>query len=321
MSICRAVAHCGESTAREVDPREIDTLLAQKGNLLWVDIQDPGKADIDLLRDEFHFHELALEDALARGQRSKVDQYNDFYFIVIYSLSIGSDATIDTHELHAFWGHNYLVTLHDGPIAEIAAAIHRWATSPDRRKQGVAYQAYTLLDAVVDGYFPAVDAIGERVAELEGRVFEASGALIRDIFELRHNVTDVRRRIAPTRDVLNELIRRDVPVIPRELVPYLADVYDHSIRALDGLDVNRELLTSVMESHLSAISNQLNVTVRTMTALTIGLMIPTLIAGIYGMNFHLAPHEETPWGFAFALGVMGVSLVATLSVFRRIGWL
>ncbi len=321
MSICRAVAHRGNSPAREVDLREIDTLLADKENLLWLDIQDPTPEDIELLREEFRFHELALEDALSRGQRSKVDEYGDFYFIVLYTLSIGTDPCIDTHELHAFWGHNYLVTLHEGPIAEITAAIKRWATTSDRRKHGVAYEAYTLLDSVVDGYYPAVDAISERIEDLEARVFDTNSDLIRDVFDLRRNLTDVRRRIAPTRDVLNELIRRDVPVFPPQLIPYLSDVYDHSIRALDGIDVNRELLTSAMESHLSAISNQLNVTVRTMTALTIGLMIPTLIAGIYGMNFHLTPSEETSWGFTLAMVLMVVSAAGSFAVFRRVGWL
>jgi magnesium transporter len=321
MSVCRAIAHCGNGPAQEIDPREIDSLLAQKDNLLWLDIQDPGQAEIDLLRAEFRFHELALEDALSRGQRSKVDDYEGCYFIVLYTLSIGTDPCIDTHELHAFWGQNYLVTLHDGPVAEITTAINRWATSTERRKHGVAYQAYTLLDAVVDGYFPAVDAISERIEDLEARIFDTTSDLIRDVFDLRRNLTEVRRRIAPTRDVLNELIRRDVPVFPQQLVPYLSDVYDHAIRALDGLDVNRELLTSAMESHLSAISNQLNMTVRTMTALTIGIMVPTLVAGIYGMNYRLWPDNDWQFGFAMAVGLMAVLLVGTLAVFRRIGWL
>ncbi len=321
MSICCAIAQFANGVTKEIDPQEIDAVLAEKGNLLWLDVQDPDKPDLEMLREEFGFHELALEDALKRGQRPKVDEYSGYYFIVLYSLSVRSDATINTHELHAFWGQNYLVTLHDGPVAEISVAMDRWSDSTDRRKDGVAYEAYTLLDAIVDGYFPAIDTMGERVEEIGDRVFETDGDVIRDIFELRRNLTDVRRRIAPTRDVLNELIRRDVPVFPQQLVPYLADVYDHSIRAADALDVNRDLLTSMMESHLSAISNQLNVTVRTLTALTIGLMLPTLIAGIYGMNFHLTPNEETPWGFEFALGLMAVAVAVTLGVFKRIGWL
>jgi magnesium transporter len=321
MSQMRAIAHCGEGAAQEIDPRQIDTLLAQHSNLLWLDIEDPTPDDIELLRVEFRFHELALEDALSRGQRPKVDDYDGCYFIVLYTASVGPGSRIASHELHAFWGRNYLVTLHNGPIAEVTAAINRWAGSQERRKHGVAYQAYTLFDAVVDGYFPVLDAIADRIDELETRVFEADDRVLREVFALRRNLLDARRRIAPSRDVLNELIRRDIPVFPQALVPYLADVYDHAIRAIDALDLHRDLLASAVESHLSAVSNQLNRTMRTMAALTIGLMVPTLIAGIYGMNFHLSPDPQWEGAFWFAIAVMAGFLVATLAAFKRVGWL
>src|SRR5207237_3262578 len=127
--------------------------------------------------------------------------------------------------------------------------------------------------------------------------------------------------MGPSRDVLSELIRRDIPVFPRALVPYLADVYDHSIRVIDALDLQRDLLSSAMESYLSVTSNRLNQTMRTMTALTIGLMVPTLIAGIYGMNFRYMPELEWPFGYASALALMAVVGGALLLVFKRIGWL
>lgn len=317
----RAIAHGPDGATREIDPRQIDTLLHEPGNLLWLDIEDPSPEAIDLLRAEFGFHELALEDALSRGQRAKVDQYDGYYFIVIYSASVTPESHVATHELHAFWGSNYLVTLHDGPIAEISEAIGRWAASHERRRHGVAFQAYTLFDAVVDGYFPALDAVADRIEELEARVLDADETAIREIFALRRNLIDVRRRIAPSRDVLNELIRRDVPVFPHQLVPYLADVYDHAIRAIDVLDLHRDLLASAIETHLSVISNQLNRTLRTMAALTIGLMVPTLIAGIYGMNYRLMPPADWPYAFGFALGLMAALWVGTLLLFRRVGWL
>jgi magnesium transporter len=321
MSQVRAVAHRGDGAASEVDPQDIDVLLAERGTLLWLDIQDADTSDLELLRSEFSFHELSLEDALVRHQRPKVDEYDGYYFIVIYSASIGSAQRISTHELHCFWGSNYLVTLHDGPIAEVSVAIDRWAASHERRRHGVAFQAYTLLDAVVDGYFPVLDAVADRCEDLEARVFSTDESVMREIFDIRRNLFDVRRRIAPSRDILNELIRRDIPIFPPTLVPYLSDVYDHTIRAIDGLDLHRDLLSSAMESHLSAISNQLNVTMRTMTALTIGLMGPTLIAGVYGMNYQLWPSNDWPYGFPMSVGAMILTLIVTLLIFRRVKWL
>jgi magnesium transporter len=321
MSQTRAVAHCGDGAAQEIDPQHIKTLLTQRGNLLWLDIEDPGREEIELLREEFGFHELALEDALNRGQRPKVDEYDGYYYIVMYTASVGSDSRIETHELHAFWGSNYLVTLHDEPIVEVRVAIDRWAANHERRRYGVAYQAYTLFDSVVDGYFPVLDGIADRIDELESRVFAADETVLREVFALRRNLLDARRRIAPSRDVLNELIRRDVPIFPQALVPYLADVYDHTIRAIDVLDLHRDLLASAVESHLSAVSNQLNRTLRTMAALTVGIMLPTLVAGIYGMNFQLWPSEQSEWSFPFALALMAILGGAVLFTFKRIGWL
>jgi magnesium transporter len=321
MAKIRAIARCPDEPAREIDPAAAKALLADSNNLLWLDIEDPTDTEIGLLRREFAFHELALEDALTRGQRPKVDDYHGCYFIVFYTVSVLPDRLIATHELHAFWGANYLVTLHQGPIGEIADAIDRWAASEERHRLGVAFQTYTLFDTVVDGYFPAVDAVADQIEELGDRALDAKHEVIREVFRVRRNLIDARRHIAPSRDVLNELIRRDVPIFPEELVPYLADVYDHAIRALDALDLNRELLASAMESHLSAVSNQLNMTMRTMTALTIGLMVPTLIAGIYGMNYRLAPGNEFEYGFHVAVGGMALLMVLILFIFRRVGWL
>jgi magnesium transporter len=208
-------------------------------------------------------------------------------------------------------------------VVEIDNAMQRWKDNTQHSQHGVAYLAYTLLDTVLDGYFPAMDAIAERMEDIEERIFDGSGdtSLVREVFALRRELIDTRRVLGPSRDVLNELIRRDVPVFPPELVPYLADVYDHAIRVIDTLDLHRELLSSAIETHLSVTSNRLNQTMRTLTALTIGLMLPTLLAGIYGMNYQLTPPNDTPWGFLFALGLILAALCASLAVFWRLRWL
>ncbi|MBM2809647.1 MAG: magnesium and cobalt transport protein CorA [Chloroflexi bacterium] len=316
-----AVVQAGNGTMGEVDPSTIDSVVADPGSLLWLDIAQPSDDDVTLLRDEFCFHELALEDALRRSQRPKVDEYDGYYFIVLYSASTVDGGQIDTHEVHCFWGKNYVVTLHDDPVIEIEEAIKRWQSSSERRRFGVASQVYSLLDAVIDGYFPVLDAMAERVEDLESRVFESRQPAIREVFEVRKALIGARRVMGPSRDVLNVLTRRDVAIFPSELVPYLADVYDHSIRVIDALDLQRELLSSVIESHLSIVSNRLNETMRTLTALTIGVMVPTLIAGIYGMNFHFMPELEQPWGYPAALGLMAASMVGSFLLFRRVGWL
>jgi magnesium transporter len=323
MSRCRAVVHTGDGAVQEIDPRNIAEVLVEKGTLLWLDIEDPTPEEIELLRREFDFHELALEDTLRRGQRPKVDEYEGYYFIVMYTVSCNTTAAVQvaTHEVHCFWGTNYFVSLHEDPIPEIKSAIERWEKTPERRHQGVAFQVYALFDAVVDSYFPVLDVMADRIEDVEQGVFtRVEPRLLRAIFALRRELIAVRRVMGPTRDLLNELIRRDVPVFPRSLIPYLSDVYDHSIRVIDALDLQRDLLSSAMESYLSMTSNRLNQTMKTLTALTVGLMLPTLIAGIYGENFDNIPELHWGYGYQFSLALMLVSIVAVFVVFKRIGW-
>ncbi|MSQ23314.1 MAG: magnesium/cobalt transporter CorA [Chloroflexi bacterium] len=322
MSERHAVAHLRDGTVKEIDPDTILEVLAERGVVLWLDIQDPVEADLALLGAEFGFHELALEDAARRGQRPKVDDYDGYYFIVIYAAAVGPDQRIKTREVHCFWGSNYFVTLHEGSVPEILTAIERWASGHEDRRHGVAYQVYTLFDAVIDAYFPVVDAIAERIDEVEAAVFTAhNGGTIQEMFALRRELIGLRRILAPSRDILNELIRRDVPVFPRSLIPYLADVYDHSIRVMDTVDLQRDLLTTALESQLSVTANHLNQTMRTLTALTVGLMVPTLIAGIYGMNFVNMPELGWEIGYPLSLALMVGAITALWLAFKRKNWL
>jgi magnesium transporter len=321
MSACRAFARLAEGKVAQVEPSTVDGLLRDQRTAVWLDIEDPTESDIELLRDEFGFHELALEDAIRRDQRPKVDEYPGYYFIVLYAAVCGPDAGLDTHEVHCFWGKNYVVTLHDGPQIEIETAIKRWAAAEEIEERTVAHQVYLLLDSVVDGYFPVLDAAADRIAEIEAEIFEGGAGTLRDLFGLRRQLLNARRTLAPSRDVVNVLIRRDIPIFPPALVPYLADVYDHAIRVIDTLDLQHDLLSSAVETHLSVTSNRLNQTMRTMTALTIAIMVPTFIAGVYGMNFHLTPSNDWVGGFWFAVALSATTFVGILTWFKRIGWL
>ena len=322
MSEQHAIAHFPDGSIREIPRDQISELLAQRGTLLWLDIEQPGADDLALLHRELAFHELSLEDALRGEQRPKVDEYNGYYFIVIYAARLNPSREIETDEIHCFWGANYFVTLHQNGIPEIREAIQRWASGHEERRHGVAYQAYALLDAVIDSYFPVLDAVAERIDALETRVFSPHpGTVIQNCFHLRRELLSARRVLAPARDLLNELIRRDVPVFPLSLVPYLIDVHDNAIRVIDNLDLQRDLLSTVVESHLSVTSNRLNQTMKTLTALTVGLMVPTLIAGIYGMNFKYMPELDWTLGYPFSIALMAGLVGVLMFIFKRVDWL
>jgi magnesium transporter len=305
-----------------LNPDRISGLLPDRTNLLWLDITDPGPAEIELLKREFGFHELALEDVERQHQRAKCDSYPDYYFLVLYGAG-HSEREIVPRELQVFWGSNYLVTIHRGPLPVIEETRKRWENHEDRQSQGLAYLVYTLLDSVVDEYFPLLDWLEERVEGLEESILGGPDErVLSEMFRLRRELLHMRKLVAPTREVINEVLRRNVALLPESLVPYFTDVYDHSLRVLDGLDTFRDLLAAGLDLYLSAVSNRLNATMKRMTALTLIVMVPTLVAGIYGMNFERSlPPFDWPAGFAFAMALMTALIVGGLVIARRLDWL
>ncbi len=191
-----------------------------------------------------------------------------------------------------------------------------------RTRSGAGALLYALLDALVDGYFTVSDAVTERVAALEERAVRESGPrTVERVFSLKKQLMAVRRILGPERDALNVLMRRDLPLLDRKTVVYLRDVYDHLVRITDTVDLYSDLLTSLLDVHLSAVSNSLNQVVKVLTSWTIILMALALIAGIYGMNFRNMPELSWEYGYGYALGLMAATGVALYLYLRRKGWL
>jgi magnesium transporter len=313
----------GQGLQVDLDPERAAELRANPENRVWLDIVDPGPDQIDYLRRQFGFHELALEDVAGRHQRPKCDQYEDgnYYFIVVYVGKHGREEVI-LEELEMFWGENYLVTVHDQPM-ELFDVVRRRLTRQPEQAGCIAPLVYMVFDGVVDSFLPLVDWIEERVEDIEESIFPRADTTVASlIFQTRKQLVRMRRVLAPTRDVLNEIIRRDLPIYPESLRPYFVDAYDHTLRALDQLDLYRDLLESALDVYLSATSNRLNQLVKRMTALTLLVMAPTLVAGIYGMNFkNPIPPYDSDYGFLFSVVVMFVLVAGGTVVFWRLDWL
>ena len=291
-------------------------------HLLWIDVVDPTEDELRLLGEEFQFHPLALEDALRRHQRPKLDHYEGFLFLVFYGLEAEAGRP-RTREVDLFVGKNYLVTVHDGSLAALAETAERWCRNVETLgNRGIGLLVYSLLDALVDGYFPCLDELGDRVEELETAIFERARADQQaEIFALKKDLLAIRRVLGPERDVMNVLVRRDAPVFEEGVAVYFQDVYDHILRVTDAIDTYRDLLSSALDAHLSVTSFHLNEVVRRLTASSIILMTVTLIAGIYGMNFANMPELDWTYGYPFALGLMIVTAGALGLLFKRIDWL
>lgn len=311
------------SFQKGVDPSAIRDLRQQRGTTIWLDLTDPAEDDLNLLRDEFQFHPLALEDVMREYERPKVDSYPDYYFIVFYSVrALGEARRLVVMPLYLFIGPNYLVTVHREEIAEISETLRRWREPHSPLGQDVAALVYALLDAIVDDYFPLMDHIAEEIEDLEQQIFtHFEESALKHIFMLKNDLFKVRRAIAPGRDVVNTLLRRDIQVFEANDMPYLQDVYDHIVRVTDTIDTYRDLLSSALDSYLSLQSNRLNQIVKVLTIASIVLMSVTLVAGIYGMNFDVMPELHWRYGYLWALGLMAGIGVGLILWFRRLKWL
>jgi len=291
--------------------------------LVWIDVSCPGPAEEEFLRDRLRFHPLAVEDCVRGRQRPKLDRYPGYFFLVMYSATVNpSRERMALHEVHMFLGRRYLVTVHDHKVHEFGEVLARWRANPQSYRT-VGALAHGIMDSIVDHYFPVADHFADRVEELEANAFENpsdSQAGLEELLNVRRELTIFRKVLGPERDVVSTLLRRDLPFLSADLLLYFQDVHDHLMRVVEELDTLRDLLTGAMEAQLSAASNQLNVTMRVMAAWSIILMAITLVAGIYGMNFHLMPELVWRYGYAWALGLMAVIGAVLFAYFRRRGW-
>jgi magnesium transporter len=317
------VCHVDGEFDTTIDPQDISEIIKRKDQFVWLDIRDPQEHDIALLRDEFHFHPLAIEDAIRPHERPKIDSYDGYYFLVFYAIHYdAAKRRLHTHAINLFVGANYLVSVHHGEIPALAETIRRWQQNQEQLDNDTGVLLYQLFDTIVDDYFPMIDQLAERVEELEEQIFERfSEDALQTVFALKRDLLHVRRVVAPERDVLNILIRREVPIFERNTIMYLQDVYDHIVRITDSIDTYRDLLSSALDAFLSVQSNRLNQIVKVLTIASIVLMSDALIAGIYGMNFTFMPELQSPYGYPFALALMLVISVGLVFFFRWRKWL
>jgi magnesium transporter len=322
MTITNRLYFDGRLEEHDFDPERVSDELEKPGTMVWLDIEDPTEESIAMLGREFGFHELALEDCLHPHQRPKIEQYGSYYFLVAYGVTIEGEDRV-AHEMAMFVGHNYLVTVRKPPAFDLKGVLQRWDARTELADEGGGYLLYILLDDLVDGYFSAIEAYQEQIEDLEDQVFgtDARPDTHEQIFRFRKELSQFRRAVVPLRDVLDVMQRRTIDVVTVGLEPYFRDVYDHVLRATDFVDGLRDILSSALEANLTVVSNKLNEVMKQLTAWAAIILLPTLIAGIYGMNFRHMPELNWLLGYPFALGLMLLSAGALYVMFKRRDWL
>ena len=301
---------------------ELPEIVAREHTMLWVDLTDPTPDEVNAIGAIFKFHPLALEDTMSDDIRPKIDQYDGYSFIAFYGMTHSLEGC-RAHSVDIFIGTNYMVTFHDSALPVIEETANRWKQNvASLGNRGPGFLLYSLLDALVDGYFPVLDSITDRAEDLEESVLAGGEPLLQgSIIQLRRELLLIRRVAGPERDVMNILVRRDPPYFGKKEVVFFQDVYDHLLRVIDTVDLTRDMLAGVLDANLSMVSYNLNVVVKRLTSSSIILMSVTLVAGIYGMNFVNMPELQWHLGYLFALGLMVVIGAVEFLVFKRIDWL
>lgn len=320
------IAYTGDAVT-ETEGKTLEEALAAAGpGVRWINIDG---ADAPLLQDlgaRFRLHPLALEDILSVPQRPKVERYTDHYFMVLRMLRAttgpGGRVDLDDEQVSIFFGHDWVITVQERPGGDVFDPV-REAIRQARgrvRAAGADYLAYLLLDAVVDGYFPVLEAVSDRVEALETEALRPSLQTLENLQTSRHVVLALRRAIWPTREAIGVLQRDDGGLITAETRVFLRDIHDHAVQGLELVEAFRETLAGMMDVYLSVQNQRLNEVMKVLTVIAT-LFIPlTFIASIYGMNFEHMPELHWRWGYVYALSLMAVTAAGMLVFFRRKGW-
>jgi len=295
--------------------------------LVWLDFDSPLTADDRrlLAAPPFGFHELALEDASRPdGQRPKVEEYEDYFFMVMHALSHKQvegqlSLELDWHEIDLFVGSNFVISVHRGELPEIDRVWQDALVRPGILGCGSDRLTYFILDAVVDHYLEAIDDIEDILDDLEDAVISPSSgeSAVQDIFRFKRQLINFRKKAGPLREAINEMTSRNFPYITENTSFYLRDVYDHLIRLSDILDSYRDILTGALDVHLSAVSNRLNVIMKRLTVVATIFMPLTFITGFWGMNFLDLPVGSHPWFWVTVSGMAAITLALVVMFTSR----
>ncbi len=297
--------------------------LAKADGFIWIGLYEPPE---DVLRDvqkEFGLHDLAVEDALRAHQRPKLEHYEQSLFVVMRTARIGSDGHVEFGETHIFAGERFIISVRHGSARSHVTLRSKCEASPDLLKKGPGFVLYALMDFVVDHYMPIVDELEERLEVLEEDVFaeKVSRQTTSRIYELKRDLVGLKRAVSPVVDICNRLMRDEVGIVHDDTRPYFRDVYDHAIRVNEMIDSLRELLGAALEANLSLISVAQNDVSKQLAAWAAIVAVPTLIAGVYGMNFEAMPELHWTYGYYVTLALMVVACGGLFIGFKRSGWL
>ena len=320
--IINCVAYENGRKLADISADDISTYIARPNCFVWVALKEPDPAELQAMQHEFGLHELALEDARHGHQRPKIDEYNGSLFVVLHLIELNND-DLNVGEVAIFAGPKYVLSVRSRAERGLADVRARCEQEPDLLRHGAGYVLYALMDAVVDRYFPVLDSIESAIEDIEELIFADQPVRehIEALYSAKRKLMILKHATEPLLEATGKLFGGRVPQLCVALQDYFRDVYDHLLRLNQAIDSLRDMVTTGISVTISLISIQENAVTKRLASYGALIAVPTLIAGVYGMNFQNMPEIAWNWGYPFALLMMtGIDLYLFYR-FRKAKWL
>ena len=325
--LINCVAYQDGRKLADIDKREISDYLKRPGCFVWVALREPSEAELEEMREEFDLHPLAVEDASHGHQRPKIEEYGDSLFCVMTIIELTPTDELRLGEMNVFVGRNYILSIRQGTERGFQEVRARCEREPDLLRNGSGYVLYALMDAVVDRYFPVLDSIEMELEAIEAQLFSAAGSAthardnIESLYFVKQKLTTLKHATAPLLEYSGKLYGGRVPQVCSGLGEYFRDIYDHLIRINQSIDSARDTVATAIQVNLAMITIGENEVTKRLAAYAALVAVPTMVAGVYGMNFKHMPELDWSLGYPFAIGLMVAIDGFLFTRFRKSGWL
>lgn len=320
--LINCVAYADGRKLADIAVEDIGDWLHRPGCFVWVALRDATDDELQRMQQQFGLHELAIEDARHGHQRPKIEEYGDTVFVVMHLLE-PSQREVQQGEVDIFVGPNFVLSIRNRSQQHFLGVRERCEHEPQLLKHGAGFVFYALMDAVVDRYFPFLDAIETELDEIEGQIFERGAARrnIERLYALKRRATVLRHSVAPLLEVAGKLHGGRVPAVCLQTQDYFRDVHDHLARINLAIDAVRDTIGTAIQVNLSMVTIEESETTKRLAAWAAIFAVSTALAGIWGMNFEHMPELKWAWGYPLALAAIATSAGLLFWRFRRAGWL
>ena len=321
--IVNCAAYSQGRRVADVELNDVHEVLKATNQFVWIGLHEPSEEILSNVQHEFGLHDLAVEDAHNAHQRPKVELYGDSVFVVLRTAQMNKERHTEFGETHFFVGTNFIVTVRHGSGVSYADVRSRCESNPQLLSKGQGFALYSVMDFIVDQFFPVVHEMERELQAIEDKIFKEkpSRETTEQIYQLKRELLEVRMAVSPLVDICNKLMRFDIKCISEETRPYFRVVYDHVVRINEMVENARELLSTALEANFSLISISQNDVSKKFAGWAAIIAVPTMIAGFYGMNFKFMPESEWEYGFYSVILFTIASCMLLYLLFKRSGWL